>query len=151
MKLLALAGLALTGAAAVASNHAADWHPGALVGLLLVLAVSSDAVAIEVRGLRVSGSFLAIVLAMALLGPAPAVALGAASSLIDGLVSRRSPMRVLGNTAIFMTFSLLGALAVRFLLGSEPQQADGFMFAAVVLAVFMGSMLLNFAMVACAT
>jgi putative nucleotidyltransferase with HDIG domain len=151
MKLLALAGLALTGAAAVAGNHAADWQPGALVGLLLVLAVGSDAVAIDVRGVRVSGSFLAIVLAMALLGPAPAVALGAASSLIDGLVSRRSPMRVLGNTTIFMTFSLLGALAVRFLLGSEPQQADGFTFAAVVLAVFMGSMLLNFAMVACAT
>jgi putative nucleotidyltransferase with HDIG domain len=100
---------------------------------------------------RVSGSFLAIVLAMALLGPAPAVALGAASSVIDGLVSRRSPLRVLGNTAIFMSFSLAGAAAVRLLLGSDPQHADGFVFAAVVLAVFMGSMLLNFAMVAAAT
>jgi putative nucleotidyltransferase with HDIG domain len=151
MKLLAVAGLALSGAVAVACNRSADWHPGALVALLLVLAVGSDAVALEVRGVRVSGSFLAIVLSMALLGPAPAVALGAASSVIDGLVSRRSSMRVLGNTAIFMTFSLVGALALRLLVGGDPQQADGFTFASVVLLVFMGSMLLNFAMVAAAT
>src|ERR1700750_1835390 len=115
MTLLPVAALALSGAGAVACDQAADWRPGALVGLLLALAVGSDAVAIEVRGVRVSGSFLAIVLSMALLGPAPAVALGAASSVIDGLVSRRAPMRVLGNTAIFMTFSLVGALALRLL------------------------------------
>jgi putative nucleotidyltransferase with HDIG domain len=151
MILTAILGLALSGAGAIACNDPADWRPGALVGLLLVLAAGSDAVAIDLRGVRVSGSFLAIVLAMALLGPAPAVALGAASSLIDGAVSRRSPLRVLGNTAIFMTFSLVGALAFRLTLGSDPQHADGVAFAAVVLAVFMGSMLLNFAMVAGAT
>jgi putative nucleotidyltransferase with HDIG domain len=151
MILTAVLGLALSGAGAIACNDAADWRPSALVGLLLVLAVGSDAVAIEVRSVRVSGSFLAIVLAMALLGPAPAVALGAASSLIDGAVSRRSPLRALGNTAIFMTFSLAGALAFRLSLGGDPQQADGVAFAAVVLAVFLGSMLLNFAMVAVAT
>ena len=48
---------------------------------------------------------------------------GAASSLIDGLVSRRSVLRVSVNMAIFMTFSLVGALALRFCLGSDPTQA----------------------------
>ncbi len=147
----AVAGVVLPGAAAIACNSAADWRPGALVGLLLVLAVGSDAVALEIRGMRLSGSFLAIVLAMALLGPAPAVALGAASSVIDGLVSRRSPARLLGNTAIYMTFSLAGALAFRLALGSDPEHADGVALAAVVLAVFLGSNLLNFALVAAAT
>ena len=151
MAFLALAGVALSGAGAIALSQAADWRPGALVGLLLVLAVGSDAAALEIRGMRLSGSFLAIVLAMALLGPAPAVALGAASSLIDGAVSRRALARALGNTAIFMTFSLAGALAFRLTLGTDPQHADGVALAAVVLAVFMGSNLLNFAMVAAAT
>ena len=89
MALLALAGVLVPGAGAVASNAAADWRPAALFALLLGLAVASDAVAVELRGMRLSGSFLSIVLAMALMGPAPAVALGAASSLIDGAVSRR--------------------------------------------------------------
>ena len=44
--------------------------------LLFVLAVGSDVLTVEVRKVRISGSFLAIVLAMALLGPAPAVAIG---------------------------------------------------------------------------
>jgi putative nucleotidyltransferase with HDIG domain len=148
---LAVLGVALSGATAFAVNDPADWRPGALVGLLLALAVGSDAVSIEVRGVRVSGSFLAIVLAMALLGPAPAVTLGAASSLIDGLVSRRSPLRLLGNTAIFMTFPLVGALVVELALGPDPRHADAFAFATVVLLVFMGTVLLNFALVAAAT
>jgi putative nucleotidyltransferase with HDIG domain len=145
---LAVAVLTISGAAALACNDPADWQPLSLVGLLLTLAVGSDAVSIEVKGLRISGSFLALVLAMALLGPAPAVAIGLASSLIDGIVSRRPPIRILGNTAMFMAFPLLGALAVTFVLGGDPQDADGFAFAAVVLLVFMGSMLVNFLLAA---
>jgi putative nucleotidyltransferase with HDIG domain len=145
---LALAVLALSGAGAVACNDPADWRPFALVGLLLTLAIGSDAVSIEVRGLRVSGSFLALVLAMALLGPAPAVALGLVSSLIDGVVSRRPPIRILGNVAMFMAFPLLGGLAVKFAVGPDPQTADGFAFAAVVLLVFLATMLINFLLAA---
>ena len=42
----------------------------------------------ELRGLRVSGAFLAVVLAMALLGPAPAVAIGCGRTLVDACVAR---------------------------------------------------------------
>src|SRR4051812_31633364 len=52
MAVVALAGVALSGTAAIALSQAADWRPAALVGLLLVLAVGSDAVAIDVRGVR---------------------------------------------------------------------------------------------------
>jgi putative nucleotidyltransferase with HDIG domain len=105
-------------------------------------------VAIEVRGLRVSGSFLALVLGMALLGPAPAVALGAASPLIDGLIGRRPLVRILGNTAAFTLFPLAGALSMQFLLGADPTSVGGFTFATVVFIVFLGAMLLNFVLIA---
>ena len=36
-----------------------DWQPIELVGLLLVLAIGSDMLTVEVRGVRISGSFLA--------------------------------------------------------------------------------------------
>src|SRR5215217_1865070 len=62
--------LAMT--AAIVANQAADWDPIELVLLLFVLAVGSDMLTVEVRSVRVSGAFLALVLAMALLGPAPA-------------------------------------------------------------------------------
>ncbi len=68
-------------AVSVMTSTAADWYPIELVVLLLVLAVGSDLLTVEVRGIRVSGAFLAIVLAMALLGPAPAVAMGILSSV----------------------------------------------------------------------
>ena len=55
---------------AVLSSEAADWHPIALVLVLSALAVASDVMIVEVRGLRVSGAFFSVVLAMVLLGPA---------------------------------------------------------------------------------
>ena len=60
--------------------------PIELVLLLLVLAIGSDVLTIEFRGIRVSGSFLALVLAMALLGPAPAAAIGVAATAIDAML-----------------------------------------------------------------
>jgi putative nucleotidyltransferase with HDIG domain len=85
---------------------------------------------------------------MALLGPAPAVALGATSSLLDGAVSRRPLIRVLGNTSMFMVFPLLGALAIEVLVGANPRAIDGFVFAAAVFGVFIATVLLNFVMAA---
>jgi hypothetical protein len=51
-------------------NRSSDWEPIALVSMLAVLAVVSDILTIETRGLRLSGAFLALVLAMASSGPA---------------------------------------------------------------------------------
>src|ERR1700759_3077493 len=89
LTLVAGALLALSSCAAVASSRAADWRPLPLLVLLFVLAVARDLVIVETRNLRLSGAFLALVLAMALLGPAPAAAIGAASAAIDAVRSRR--------------------------------------------------------------
>ena len=76
--------------AIAASTEARDWQPIELVLLLLVLAIGSDVLTIEFRGIRISGSFLALVLAMALLGPAPAAAIGVLATAIDAVLYRRA-------------------------------------------------------------
>jgi putative nucleotidyltransferase with HDIG domain len=141
----------LAGAVSVAvlTSQAADWQPLALVLLLLILAVGSDMLTVEVRDMRVSGAFLAIVLAMTLLGPAPAAAIGATSALIDALLSRRRWDRALNNVATWATFPLVGGLlADALLIAGLPMASDALSFAAVVLAVFMATNVLNFLMVA---
>jgi putative nucleotidyltransferase with HDIG domain len=142
---------AAAGVAAWAVNDPADWRPVTLVALLLVLAIVSDAIAFEIRGLRLSGSFLALVLAMALLGPAPAAAIGVASALVDALVSRRSADRALVNAATYAWFPLIGGLAIECLVGPDVYGVDRFSFAAVVLLVFMVTNAINFALIAVAT
>ncbi len=145
--LAAQAALLITAAVvAAATSKAADWQPVELIGFLLVLAVGSEALTIEVRGVRMSGSFLALVLAMALLGPAPAAAIGVASVLFDALATRRNLLRAVGNVAIYATFPVVGGLIVRaFDAGPETGALS---FAALVLFVFMVTNALNFVMVA---
>ncbi|MDA0137813.1 HD-GYP domain-containing protein [Solirubrobacter deserti] len=145
-----VAALVFLGTAVVAwiANDQADWHPLSLVVLLLLLAIVSDAAFVEIRGLRLSGSFLALVLAMALLGPGPAVAIGVASSVVDGFVSRRSLDRALANIATYTLFPLIGGLMVRFIVGADIHDVDRFSFAAVVLLVFVVTNTINFAVVA---
>src|SRR4051812_3578779 len=104
---------------------------------------------VEVRSVRVSGAFLAIVLAMALLGPAPAAAIGAASALIDAVVSRRQWEGALNNVLTYCTFPLLGGLLVDLLFGRHRADGeDALIFAAIVLLTFIVTNVINFAMVA---
>ena len=91
--------LLLVGVLAVHVSEARDWQPVALVVLLFVLAVANEVVTVEFGGMRLSGAFLALVLAMALLGPAPAAALGIGCAVVDAAISRRSLDRALVNVA----------------------------------------------------
>jgi putative nucleotidyltransferase with HDIG domain len=133
---------------AFAASTAADWEPVALVALLFVLAVGSDVLSVELRGVRVSGAFLAIVLAMVLLGPAPAVAIGFFSALIDGVLSRRPWDRALNNVATWAAFPLVGALLMDALVGTSHLPHEGIWFPVAVVLVFMTTNFLNFLMVA---
>jgi putative nucleotidyltransferase with HDIG domain len=136
-------------AISVATSTAADWSPIELIVLLFILAVGSDLLTVEVRALRVSGAFLAIVLAMALLGPAAACAIGALSALIDGIASRRPWRKALSNVAIWAFFPTVGALLAGAMLSDATPSADeALSFAGVVLVVFMASNLLNFVLIA---
>jgi putative nucleotidyltransferase with HDIG domain len=136
--------LAAALAIAAATSTAADWRPPGLVLVLLALAVITDLFAVSHEGQRISGSFLALVLAMALLGPAPAVAIGVASVLADQVRARNPPARLLTNLAAFATFPLVGALLVRWTAVPE----DGTAFPLLVFGVFLLTNLLNFVIIA---
>jgi putative nucleotidyltransferase with HDIG domain len=135
--------------AAVLASEPGDWQPLELVILLFVLAVGSDMLTVEVRSVRVSGAFLALVLAMALLGPAPAAAIGGVSALIDALVSRRRWDGAFNNVVTWSTFPVVGGILIDATFGAGPVTgADALPFAAVVLLVFVFTNVINFVMVA---
>jgi putative nucleotidyltransferase with HDIG domain len=141
--------LAVAVIAAIVVNEPGDWRPVELVLLLFVLAVGSDMLTVEVRNVRVSGAFLAIVLAIALLGPTPALAIGGTSALIDAVLSRRRWEGAVNNVVTWATFPLVGGLFVDFTMGAGGIAThDALPFAAVVLAAFMATNFLNFSMVA---
>ena len=144
-----IAALVTAACATLALSHSSDWEPAALVGLLLVLCIGSDAMTVEVRNVRITGSFLAIVLAMALLGPAPAAVIGGTASLVDALIARRPIDNALMNIANYMIFPLIGGVMIHETTGHlETGGGDGLTFAALVLAVFMVTNFINFTLVA---
>src|ERR1700754_2391705 len=115
-----------------------------LLGLLLLaVAVAGEAMTIHLRTARWSGSFAALVLAMALLGPLPAAAIAVASVLIDDGVRRRKTDGMLWNAATYVVVPLVGGW-----LFSLARPADPVAFAAEVVLVFMLANALNFASVA---
>jgi putative nucleotidyltransferase with HDIG domain len=134
---------------AALTSQSADWQPVELVLQLLVLSVGSEALTLEVRGVRMSGSFLAIVLAMALLGPAPAVAIALASVLVDAALDWRGWLPVGINLGTYGMFALVGS-ALMAVIGSEPAAAsdDPLAFGAAVLIVFMVANTINFLSIA---
>jgi putative nucleotidyltransferase with HDIG domain len=144
-----LAALCLAAGGAVLTSEAADWQPWQLGALLFLLAVVSDMLTVEIRAVRISGSFLAIVLGMALLGPAPAACIAVLSVLVDSAVSRLEWRKVINNLANYATFPLVGGVIIELTVGEAgASNASELGFALVVLVVFMITNFLNFAIVA---
>jgi putative nucleotidyltransferase with HDIG domain len=147
--------LLLAGAIAVAvlTSRAEDWQPLLLVGLLMALALGGQRLSIDIRGQQVTAAFVALVLAMSLLGPAPAVLFGLAAMVLTS-ATRKLPLDSwLNNLATFAAFPLLGGLLVRVIFGNvhDPhllQKTQSVEFALVVFAVFMVTNAVNFLLVA---
>jgi hypothetical protein len=150
--LMGVEGAMLVAALVVAAltSSAGDWEPASLVFVLLALALASDLFAVRHHGQRISGSFLALVLAMALLGPAPAATLGVASVLFDHLRARNPLPLLVANLAAFATFPLVGGLLVglmpvaavatdALLNGNAPSPADVAGTALVAAGVALGA------------
>ena len=138
--------LLVTSLAIVAlTSRASDWHPMEILVLLAALAVASDATAIVTASMRLTGSFIALVLAMVLLGPGPAVAIGLLTIGVDAVRLRTSWSSVLTNFSAYAMFPLAGGLAARWLhLGA----ADDVVFALGVAALYVGVNILNFLLIA---
>jgi putative nucleotidyltransferase with HDIG domain len=137
--------LATSLAVVVATSRASDWRPVSLVILLTALAILSDGIAIGTRSLRLSGAFISLVLAMALLGPGPAVMIGLVTTAIDAVRNRLRIPALLANLSAYATFPLVGALLVRAI---GMSQADDVDFALGIFAVFAITNALNFFLIA---
>lgn len=141
----------LVGAAigAVLTSPAANWDLLTLA-LLLTFAIVSDLMAASIRAakMKVSGSFLAIVVAMVLLGGAPAALVGALTILAGWVKWRERGHYLLANLATFTAFPLLGGLFFHFVSDRfDVAQGDtGFPF--LVCATFALALVMNFSMAA---
>jgi signal transduction histidine kinase len=101
-------------AVAAVDSESADWDPASVVIWLAAIAVvgSFFSVATDYVALT-SGETFAIVLAAVLLGPAPAVAIATAATLVDSIRVRIETWKVIHNFAMFALMALLGALFFR--------------------------------------
>src|SRR5436190_802070 len=108
---LQIAALAVI-AALVAVAPAQRWD-GAVLVTLMVFAVVSDLTGVETGSskLRVSGSFLALVLAIVLLGGAPAATVGIAVIAIGWLRWREAPHYLRNNLVTYALFPLVAGIA----------------------------------------
>jgi putative nucleotidyltransferase with HDIG domain len=135
------ASVALVAVLAARASRAADWEPLALTGLLAALAIAGDLQTFRARRFRISASFPALVLAMALLGPAPAVAIGAACALADAALSRPRIDQLTSNLLGYTLPALVGALLLRHADGREVTALG-------VVGIYLVASLLNFALIA---
>lgn len=145
--------LACATAGAVLTYRSHDWQPLPLFAVLLVLSGLGERMTITIGNQTLSASFIAMVLAMPLLGPAPAVAIGIVAVAVDSLTRRPEPSAWLANLAAYPTCLLVGALLSRLWIGDLHDPRNHALFKSpilvlVVFGVFVVVNLLNFALVA---
>jgi putative nucleotidyltransferase with HDIG domain len=148
-RLLAAEAVILCGTLVTAAltSDASDWEPYGLVVVLLGLAIVSDLLALQHASQRITGAFFALVLAMALCGPAPAVLIGFVSVLIDSLRNRLAWHKLLANLTVYSAIPLVIALGIEALESVTDMETNNLTFAFVVFGAFVVANVLNFAMI----
>ncbi len=144
--------LAVALGAAAWLSRAQEWQPLLLVGLLLALSLGGQRLVFTVRGQHLSAGLVAQVLAMSLLGPAPAVTVSIAAAIFIS-VGRQLPLSAwLNNLTTFAVFPLVGGLLAQALAGNVHDPANqliyGVTFALIVFAVFFVALTLDFTVIA---
>jgi putative nucleotidyltransferase with HDIG domain len=141
---LLLAGSAIAGAFL---SKQEDWE-FSLFTLLLGVAVASGAFELETKRFKVSAAFLSLVLAMTLLGPAPAACLGVAAMILTSIARRPPWQSWLANLSTYAFFPLVGGVAFELIGGPALLETNPATFFLLVFAVFMATNALNFLLVA---
>jgi putative nucleotidyltransferase with HDIG domain len=140
--------LLLAAVVAVATAGSADWNVGLFV-VLTVCASLSDLAALDTASsrMKVSGSFLSLILAMVLLGGPPAAIVGVVSILVGWLRWRYSTAGLLNNLVAYAWFPLVGGLAFGAARDATGLDADDASFYLLVLGGFVISLALNFLLI----
>jgi putative nucleotidyltransferase with HDIG domain len=144
-----LAAIVAGAALAVLLGPDANWDP-ALFGALLLFSIVSDLLAVETTEskLKISGGFLALVLAMVFLGAAPAALIGVATISIGWLPWRYHADGLLNNLVTYMWFPLAGGLAFQVAQTATDLNPDEGFFYVLVFGVYQVALLINFVMIA---
>jgi putative nucleotidyltransferase with HDIG domain len=137
-------------AAVLAVRVAGDgaWKPALLV-TLAGFSVFGDLRAIEAgTKVKISGSFLSLVLAMVFLGGAQAALIGVVTIAICWFRWRESPSDLVNNLLAYAWFPLLGGLVFHAVAsGTGTGQTDG-LFYVLVFATFLFALGVNFLLIA---
>jgi signal transduction histidine kinase len=132
---------------AVLTNEAEDWQPVSLVLALAAVMLAADSVVVWTRSLRFSAGLLAHVPIMALLGPAPAVAIGMASTALESNINRVGRFALMVNLVSVSVVGLVGGLVFEGLGGWFDLDREDAAYAAFVTPVYLALMPLNIALV----
>jgi putative nucleotidyltransferase with HDIG domain len=145
-QLLALGGAV---AAALALAGSASWRPG-LLASLAACAIAGDLAASRTgtAKLKVSGSFLALVLAMVLLGGPPAAAIGTLSILVGWLRHREAAHYLRQNLVAYAWFPLAAGASFHAVVQAGGIARSDALFYGLVFATFVLALALNFTLTA---
>ena len=133
----------------VLTSPDANWDLPTLA-LLLGFAIASDLMAASIRSskLKVSGSFLAIVVAMVLLGGAPAALVGVLTITAGWIKWREKPHYLLANLASYASFPLACGLLFAAIVDHYDLTSGDTAFPILVFCTFALAMAINFLMAA---
>jgi len=140
--------LLVAAAVGVALAPDAEWDLPLLV-ILLGFSVFSDLTAITTTSkVKISGSFLALVLAMVFLGGTPAALIGVATILAGWLRWRDAGHYLLNNVLTYATFPLVSGFAFHEVVSSAQISQDDAAFYALIFGIFLVALAINFTMIA---
>jgi putative nucleotidyltransferase with HDIG domain len=141
------AGLVLAVAASILAAPDANWDL-ALFGILLAFSAFSDVMSIETEShLKISGNFLAIVLAIVFLGGTPAALIGIISILAGWIRFRENLHDFLVNALTFITFPLVIGVGFNEVVVATGIAASDLTFYVLVFGAFVGGIAMNFLMI----
>ncbi len=126
-----------------------EWHAG-LFALLLAVSVAGDLMAIDTAAhkIKISGSFLAIVLAIVFLGGPLAAVIGVATILAGFARWRTSSDDLLLNLVTYAWFPLLSGAAFHAVADARAVAPADALFYLLVAGTFVVALAINFALVA---
>ena len=134
---------------AIVLAPSARWDLVALA-ILQTLAVASELSAVRSasRGIKVSGSFLAIVAAIVLLGAAPAVLIGLVTIVVSWLRERYERHMLLINLVTYSWFPLITGAAFHAAQTATGVADNGSIYYLLALAAFLVALALDFTLIA---
>ncbi len=134
-------------AAAVWQAPNTDWNL-ALFGILLAFSAFSDVMSIETEShLKISGNFLALVLAMILLGGTAGALIGMISILAGWVRFRENMHDLLVNALTFISFPLVVGVSFQQIVAATGVTTSDLSYYVLVFGSFVAALAMNFSMI----